>query len=139
MQLAELDTPRVTARPKTFPWGKPCAYDEAHKHAFHREAAKRLRRLAKIMNFDRNNFELRANKAGIPVSGEITLHHEHVYLQVAQSCMGPASGIMFRTCNGRKDFTGGPNHFAPLCLLDDLPELARRIAKLLPTTTAPAI
>jgi hypothetical protein len=34
--------------------------------------------------------------------------------------------ILIRSCEGRKDYTGGPNHFAPLSLLDDVPQLAHR-------------
>jgi len=120
----------ASARPKSFPWTKPCAYDEHHKAAFHREAAKRLRRLAKTMEFDTAAYAVRSNKAGVAVSGEVTLHHDRVYIQVSQSCMGASSGILYRTCNGRTDYTGGPNNFAPIELLDDLPELARRVARL---------
>ena len=36
------------------------------------------------------------------------------------------TGILIRTCEGRKDYTGGRNHFAPLSLLDDIPALASR-------------
>ena len=44
--------------------------------------------------------------AGTAVSGEITLHGDHLYVQVSQSALGSHSGILFRTCKGRKDYVG---------------------------------
>jgi hypothetical protein len=41
--------------------------------------------------------------------------------------MGNGSGILFRSCKGRKDYVGGPNNFAPLDLLNNPEELAQRI------------
>jgi hypothetical protein len=53
-----------------------------------------------------------------PVSGEITLHTERLYVQASQSAMGNANGILFRTCKRRKDYAGGSNNFASLDLLN---------------------
>ncbi|MGX5844765.1 hypothetical protein ACWGTI_29105 [Mesorhizobium sp. ArgA1] len=36
-------------------------------------------------------------------------------------------GILIRTCNGRKDYTGGANHIVALALLDDIPALAAAV------------
>ena len=47
-------------------------------------------------------------------------------MQICQPATGHDSGILIRTCEGRKDYTGGANNFAPLSLLDDLPILADR-------------
>ena len=58
------------------------------------------------------------------MSGEVTLHHDRVYIQVSQPATGHDSGILIRRCKGRKDYTGERNHFASLSLLDDLPALA---------------
>jgi hypothetical protein len=41
--------------------------------------------------------------------------------------MGYHSGVLFRTCKGRKDYVGGRNNFASLDLLNRPEELARRI------------
>lgn len=122
---------RPTRPIKTFNWEKPCAYDDQQKQAFHREATKRLKALAAFIGWDKSSFDLRKNKAGIACSGEITLHHDHVYIQVSQSTMGSSAGILLRTCNGRRDYTGGSNNFAPLNLLDDIPALATRVASLI--------
>ena len=60
----------------------------------------------------------------IAVSGEVTLHGEHLYLQICQPATGADSGILIRTCQGRKDYTGGRNNFLPLSWLDQTEALA---------------
>jgi hypothetical protein len=109
-----------------FDWYKPCAYDDDQKRRFHREAKKRLKALAAELGFKFQDYDLRTNAGGIAVSGEITLHEARLYVQVCQPATGWDSGILIRGCEGRKDYTGGPNHFAPLCWLDDIPQLAYR-------------
>jgi hypothetical protein len=108
-------------------WYLDCAYAPEQKRRFHATAQARLRELALTLGFAPASYDLRSNLAGIAVSGEITLHHERVYIQVEQSAMGFDRSILIRTCRGRRDYTGGRNHFAPLPLLDDLPALARRV------------
>jgi hypothetical protein len=108
-------------------WTKVCGYDPEQKTAFHRAARERLKALAGAMGWDAGTYELRSNQGGIAVSGEITLHHEAVYIQAAQGALGPGMGILIRTCRGRRDTTGGPNNFAPLDLLDDIPALRRHV------------
>ncbi len=111
-------------------WHLDCAYNEAQKRSFHGTAQSRLRILAIIeMQWEPSTFEVRSNKGGIAVSGEIILHHENVYVQVSQPYGGlhADTGILIRTCNGRRDYTGGPNNFVSLVLLDDLPMLAAKV------------
>jgi len=78
----------------------------------------------------------RSNPGGIAVSGEITLHHDDVYIQVCQPASGADSGILIRTCQGRRDYTGGRNHLAPLRLLDDAPALAAQVRAVMATKTS---
>lgn len=66
------------------------------------------------------------------VSGEITLHHEAVYVQVGQSALGGGMSILIRTCRGRRDYTGGANNWAPPRLLDDVPSLAAMVRRIAP-------
>jgi len=73
----------------------------------------------------------------IAVSGEVTLHHDRVYIQVSQPSTGHDSGILIRRCNGRKDYTGERNHFASLSLLDDLTALASRVNAAVMTKPTP--
>ena len=128
MHTSTTSPARPTKPAKPFDWAKPCAYDETRKREFHRNAQNRLRSLATTIGWHKSTHDLRSNKAGIAVCGEITLHHDTVYIQVTRTSMGPNAGILLRTCKGRRDYTGGINSFAPLSLLDDLPALARRVS-----------
>src|ERR1700722_18054040 len=79
-------------------WYARCAYDPEVKQRFHIAARARLRRLATTLGFPSGSFDLRQNPGGIAVSGEITLHHEDVYIQVCQPATGTDSGILIRSC-----------------------------------------
>ena len=108
-----------------FDWSVACAGDPARKRAFHGQAIMRLNHLAfGHLGFSPGDFDLRSNLAGDAVSGEVTLHHERVYVQVSQPSGGGDRGLLIRKCAGRGDFIGGPNHMADLAALDDLPRLA---------------
>ena len=61
------------------------------------------------------------------MSGEVTLHADRLYVQVSQPATGRDTGILFRSCEGRRDYVGGPNNFASLDLLHRPAELVRRI------------
>lgn len=113
-------------------WNKPCAYDEAQKRLFHSTARSRLRRLADELGLAPGSYDLRSEKAGIAVSGEITLHHEQVNTQVSQSVIGGGLDVLIRTCAGRRDYQDGNNNFLPLTSLDDIPALARRVRSIVP-------
>jgi len=107
------------------------AYDEDRKRAFHNAAKRALRALACELSLADDSFDLRSNKAGPAVSGEVALHAEHLYVSVEQTSMGPAYGILIRSCNGRKNHRNhGNNKFAPISLLNDVPALAERIRNL---------
>ena len=114
-------------------WYARCAYNPEIKQRFHATARRRLRRLATALGFAPGSFDLRSNRGGIAVSGEITLHHDDVYVQVCQPATGADAGILIRTCQGRRDYTGGRNHFAPLRLLDDEAALAAHVRAVLAT------
>ncbi len=110
----------------TFNFNTPTQYDADAKAAFHKNAKKQLALLALELGFLKEGFDIRSNQGGIAVSGEITLHHDAAYVQVSQSCMG--GGILYRTCVGRKDYTGGHNNWVDnLNLLNDVPQLAALI------------
>jgi hypothetical protein len=115
------------SRDDRFDFRKRVAYDSDAKRAFHTHARRQLRRLAAVLGFTPGDYDLRANQGGIAVSGEITLHSEHLYVQACQPATGHDTGIMFRTCEGRTDYTGGRNQSASLDLLHTPDLLARRI------------
>src|SRR6202049_1896230 len=126
-------------RPVMTDWYARCAYDPEVKQRFHTAARARLRRLATTLGFPSGSFDLRSNLGGIAVSGEITLHHDDVYIQVCQPATGADSGILIRSCQGRRDYTGGRNHFAPLRLLDDTPTLAAQVRAVMATKNSPSV
>ncbi len=110
-----------------FDFSKPAAYDEHAKRRFHAAAGRQLRRLAQALGLERGQFDLRSSKGGCAISGEITLHTDRIYVQVCQSVMGDENGILFRACDGRRDYVGRCNQFAPLDMLNRPQELARHI------------
>jgi hypothetical protein len=103
------------------------AYDDVRKREFHRLARHQLGLLAKALDLPSGSYDLRSNMAGIAVSGEITLHAERIYVQASQPFGGFDSGLLIRTCNGRKDYVGGPNNLASLDLLHEPEKLARMV------------
>lgn len=88
------------------------SYKSAEKQRFHLAARTVLQRLAKALNLKSGvDYELRHNQGGIAVSGEITLHTDKVYIQISQWSFQNYT-VMFRECNGRKDYSGGRNQWA---------------------------
>ncbi|MEW8139537.1 MAG: hypothetical protein AB2761_20940 [Candidatus Thiodiazotropha endolucinida] len=98
--------------------------DPALKDAFHQEGKKVFRHLAKLMGIKPDDYDVRSNKAGIAVSGEVTLHTASVYVQLSQPVVDGEHVLLMRSCQGRDDYTGGMNHFAPAEALQDLNRLA---------------
>jgi hypothetical protein len=110
-----------------FDFRRPVSYDNAAKRVFHSHARRQLKLLADALGLPPQRYDLRSNAGGVAVSGEVTMHADHVYVQACQPATGQDSGLMFRACKGRKDYHGGPNNFASLDLLNRPDELARRI------------
>ena len=112
-----------------FDFKKRVAYDADAKRRFHRHASTQLLKLAEALGLAPGDYDLRSNEGGIAVSGEITLHANHLYVQASQPATRADTGILFRSCEGRRDYTGGRNNFASLDLLhrpDELAALIRR-------------
>ena len=86
--------------------------DYLDKEQFHRKYRKVLRDLAKSFGLTQNQYEVRSCKGGSAVLGEVILHTDNLYLQVGGSlCGSDDPTVMYRTCNGRKDYCGGVNQF----------------------------
>jgi hypothetical protein len=102
-------------------------YDAAAKNAFHSEGQKAMRALAKALQLDSKEFEVRSSCGGPAVSGEIILHTEKCYVQLSLGLCGLDKEVLYRTCRGRDDYTGGRNHFAGVRDLVDPQRFARRI------------
>ena len=112
-----------------FDFRKPVAYDHEAKRRFHREARRRLLELAAALGLEPGAYDLRSNAGGIAVSGEATIHADRLYVQVSQPATRADTGILFRTCEGRRDYTGGRNNFASLDLLHRPEQLAALIRR----------
>jgi hypothetical protein len=110
-----------------FNFRKCVAYDPEAKRQFHAHARRQLLKLAAVLGLNPSSFDLRSNEGGQAVSGEITLHSDRLYVQACQPATRTDTGIMFRSCTGRRDYIGGVNNFASLDLLHDPHMLARRI------------
>lgn len=104
-----------------------CYAEPADKNRFHLESKRVLRILAKQLGINAGDYELRSNKGGVAVSGEIILHSSSLYVQIhgAWSCRGIQ--ILFRRCSGRDDMAGKVNHFAPIHALLDMKTLVERM------------
>ncbi len=88
------------------------------KKAFHREGRKFLRQVATDLGLGPDSYDLRSNPGGIAVSGEVTLHAEGIYIQLSQSVGGPGGiSVLYRSCRGRKDYSGGQNNITGMAYL----------------------
>jgi len=110
-----------------FNFRQSVAYDGEAKRAFHSRVRRQLDQLAKELGLAPGAYDVRSNVGGIAVSGEVTMHADHIYVQASQPATGHDTGIMYRTCQGRTDYYGGANNFASLDLLNRPDELAHRI------------
>lgn len=103
---------------------------ESDKLRFHRDGAAFLRDVAKAVGMPNGTYDVRSNKAGPAVSGEVTLHGETLYVQLSESCVGgPGIGILFRSCRGTRDFTGGQNNWTTLRKLAEYPHERERFVE----------
>jgi hypothetical protein len=112
-----------TSSPR-FDFRKRVSYDPDAKRLFHGQARRRLLELAAALGLTPGAYDLRSNQGGIAVSGEVTLHADRLYVQVSQPATRADTGILFRSCEGRRDYVGGRNNFASLDLLHRPEELA---------------
>lgn len=85
------------------------AYNHEGKEKFHKLAKKVAKEIAHRLNLPSGSYEIRSNKAGIAVCGEVTLHGEHIYIQLSQGWNLPR--FMYRYCANQKDYTGGVNQW----------------------------
>lgn len=84
----------------------------AKKATLHSAGKSFLRRLADDLGMPAGSFDIRSNKGGIAVSGEVTLHGDSLYVQLSENCIGRgAVNVMYRTCRDRQDCCGGQNNF----------------------------
>lgn len=97
---------------------KDLSYNHHNKEAYHNAAKAVLRKVATAIGVRTEERDIRSCKGGIAVAGEVTLHTEGLYLQIRPNSHLPFD-VMFRSCQGRKDYTGGPNHWAHIVDLEN--------------------
>lgn len=85
------------------------SYNDEGKQKFHLIGRLALNEIATKMELVPGTFEIRSNKGGIAVSGEVTLHADNVYIQLSQGSF--PGRFMYRHCKGQKDYTGGRNRW----------------------------
>jgi hypothetical protein len=66
-----------------------------------------LKHIAEELNLAAGSFDIRWNPGGVACSGDHTLHTDTVYLALHDNC--GLGWFYWRTCKGRKDYTGGGN------------------------------
>lgn len=93
--------------------------DEQAKERFHRDGRTFLRSLAQALDLSKGGYDLRSNRAGIAVSGEVTLHATYLYVQLSESPLRRGVTILYRSCQSQKDFVGGQNHWLQIQHLTD--------------------
>src|SRR4051794_9653684 len=119
----------MSKTPPCFDFKQCVAYDADAKRHFHRHVRAQLLKLAEALGLEPHEYDLRSNEGGIAVSGEITMHADRLYVQASQPATLADTGILFRSCEGRRDYTGGHNNFASLALLHRPDELALWICR----------
>jgi hypothetical protein len=90
---------------------KGVAYDERAKKLFLSDGRKALRALADALGLPGDDYEIRVNRAGPAVSGEVILHASNIYVELSLGCMGRDREVMFRKVAHRRDYVGDRNHW----------------------------
>lgn len=89
-------------------------YDEAAKRVFHAEGRAAMRRLAEALALDPGSYDIRSNKGGPAVSGEITLHGNEIWVRLSLDVFGPDHEVAFRQVRSRDDHCGDRNRWASI-------------------------
>jgi hypothetical protein len=93
---------------------------DERKQQFLKDGKKFLKALAQEIGVA-DQCDLRVNEGGMAVSGEVTLHADSLYIQLFESGK-PGVRALYRTCEGRKDYTGGRNLYVTMKELHDNPQ-----------------
>jgi hypothetical protein len=87
------------------------------KMKFHAQGRLLLEAYAKeVLKLTPSDYDVRSCEGGNAVLGEVTLHTDTVYIQIHRGYITDTKreSVMFRRCNGRKDYTGGANNYCHL-------------------------
>jgi hypothetical protein len=100
--------------------------DDSEKKKFHTNAKKVLHEIGSRLGLSKSDFDVRSNKAGSASSGDITFHSDKLYITIGGVSV---EKVMYRSCNGRKDYSGGSNQWTTIdnLLSDSFIDKAKRI------------
>ena len=99
------------------------------KLKYHSLGKRILRAVAKELGLQSGTYDIRSYLGGTAVAGEITLHGEHIYIQFCEAMNGLE--VLYRSCKGRKDYSGGGNHWMKYDDLLDLPKACETFKRVL--------
>jgi len=90
--------------------------DQKDKETFHKLGKQVMQQIADDLGLTKGSYDIRSNKAGPAILGEVTLHTDTLYVTTTN-----INGLRFlsRSCNGRKDYCGGTNIYSPLFYLNE--------------------
>ena len=89
------------------------------KERFHRLGRSYLKVIAAEMGLPAGSYEIRSNKGATAVMGEVVLHTDRVYVHLTGDTFGD-NRFYYRSCKGRKDYTGGRNRWMDYSALADV-------------------
>ena len=84
-----------------------CGYNIKNKDKYRRAGRRILKAIVEQVGLRKGEFEIRWNAGGVAVDGDHILHTDRFYLALSDNC--GLGSFYWRTCRGRKDYTGGPN------------------------------
>jgi hypothetical protein len=84
-----------------------CGYNEELKGEYRWLGRRVLKALATALGLAPGQYDIRWNPGGIAVSGDHRLHSDKLYVAMDDNC--GFGFFYFRSCKGRKDYSGGPN------------------------------
>ena len=103
-------------------------HENPHSYAklkYHALGKRVLKAVAQEMGLQSGTYDIRSNLGGTAVRGEVTLHGEHIYIQLCEPMNGLE--VLYRSCKGRKDYSGGSNNWMRFDDLLDLPKARSRL------------
>jgi hypothetical protein len=105
------------------------SYDYHNKEHFRKKALAFLRKVAKLLNLSKDEYQVRFNAGGIAVCGDPILHTKRFYVDMHPLFGSSNECGYWRECEGMTDYTGKYNRQISLGLTAE--DFANEIKKVL--------